>query len=43
MMPMPKPKRRRRKGNQYFTKEHENAIIKYVASNYIRERSYLYN
>ena len=43
MRPMPKPKRRRRKGKQYFTKEHENAIIKYVASNDIRERSYLYN
>ena len=43
MMPMPKPKRRRNKGKQYFTKEHENAIIKYVASNDIQERSYLYN
>ena len=43
MMPMPKPKRRRNRGKQYFTKEHENAIIKYVASTDIRERSYLYN
>ena len=42
-MPMPKPKKRRRKGKQYFTKEHENAIIQYVASTDIRERSYLYN
>ena len=42
-MPMPKPKRRRNRGKQYFTKEHENAIIKYVASTDIRERSYLYN
>ena len=43
MMPMPKPRKRRAKGKQYFTKEHENAIIKYVASTDIRERSYLYN
>ena len=43
MMPLPKPKRRRNKGKQYFTKEHENAILKYVASDDIRERSYLYN
>ena len=43
MMPMPKPRKRRSKGKQYFTKEHENAIIKYVASDCIRERSYLYN
>ncbi len=42
-MPKPKPRRRRAKGRQYFTKEHENAIIKYVASEDIRERSYLYN
>ena len=43
MMPMPRPKKRRRKGKQYFTKEHENAIIQYVASNDLRERSRLYN
>ena len=43
MMPIPKPKKRRRKGKQYFTKEHENAIIQYVASNDLRERSRLYN
>ena len=42
-MPMPRPRKRRAKGKQYFTKEHENAIIKYVASTDIRERSYLYN
>ena len=42
-MHKPKPRRRRAKGRQYFTKEHENAIIKYVASEDIRERSYLYN
>ena len=42
-MPMPKPRKRRAKGKQYFTKEHENAIIQYVASTDIRERSYLYN
>ena len=36
------PPRRKRK-HVYFTKEHENAIIKYVASEDIRERSYLYN
>jgi hypothetical protein len=43
MMPMPKPKKRRRKGKLYFTKDHENAILQYVASTDIRERSYLYN
>ena len=43
MMPIPKPKKRRRKGKLYFTKDHENAILQYVASTDIRERSYLYN
>ena len=42
-MPIPKPKKRRKKGKLYFTKDHENAILQYVASNDIRERSYLYN
>ncbi len=42
-MPIPKPKKRRRKGKLYFTKDHENAILQYVASTDIRERSYLYN
>jgi hypothetical protein len=42
-MPMPKPKRRRRKGRQYFTKEHENAIVQYVASVNVKERTILYN
>jgi len=40
-------KRRRRRsrggsGKQYFTKDHEDAIIKYVATTDIRERTYLY-
>jgi hypothetical protein len=43
MMPIPKPKKRRKKGKLYFTKDHENAILQYVASTDIRERSYLYN
>jgi hypothetical protein len=43
MMPIPKPKKRRRKGKLYFTKDHENAILQYVASADIQERSYLYN
>jgi hypothetical protein len=43
MMPMPKPKSNHNKGTHYFTKEHENAIISYVASTDTRERTYLYN
>jgi hypothetical protein len=43
MMPKPMPKRSRRKGRHYFTVEHEDAIVKYVASDCIRERSKLYN
>jgi hypothetical protein len=43
MMPSPKPVKQRRKNNNYFTKEHENAIIKYVNSESFSERSYLYN
>tara|TARA_R100001509_G_scaffold111249_1_gene66737 strand:- start:38 stop:739 length:702 start_codon:yes stop_codon:yes gene_type:complete len=42
-MPKPKPKRSRRRGRLYFTEEHEDAIVKYVASNCVRERSELYN
>ena len=42
-MPIPKPKKRRKKGKLYFTKDHENAILQYVASADLRERSYLYN
>jgi len=42
-MPLPKPRKRRRKGKHYFTKDHENAILQYVASECKRERSYLYN
>jgi len=38
-----KPKRRRKKGKQYFTKVHEQAIIDYVASDNLKERSQLYN
>ena len=37
----PKQKKRRKK-NHYFTKDHENAIIRYTESNCIRERTDLY-
>jgi len=43
MMPKPMPKRSRRRGRLYFTEEHEDAIVRYVASNCIKERSELYN
>ena len=43
---MTQPKRRRRrskkKGRHYFTQDHEDAIIKYVATNDLRERTELY-
>ena len=35
------PKKRRKK-NHYFTKDHENAIIQYVRTNCVRERTDLY-
>jgi len=43
----PKPKRRRRsrsknKGKHYFTQDHEDAIVKYVNSNSVKERTVLY-
>jgi len=40
-----KPRRRkpRGKGKKYFTQVHEQAILDYVASNCIRERTHLYN
>ena len=34
--------KKRRKKNHYFTKDHENAIIRYTKSNCIRERTDLY-
>ena len=37
-----KKKRRARTKNHYFTKDHEDAIIKYCATNCIRERTELY-
>ena len=40
-----KPRRRRRRGSgkKYFTEVHEQAIIDYVASDCVRERTELYN
>ena len=45
--PKPKTRRRRRKGsarkkNHYFTQVHEDAIIRYTATNCIQERTHLY-
>ena len=39
---LPKKKRRSRKKNHYFTKDHENAIIRYCQTNSTRERTDLY-
>jgi DNA-directed RNA polymerase specialized sigma subunit len=39
----PRRRRRRGKGKKYFTEVHEQAIIAYVASDDIRERTELYN
>ena len=36
------PKTKRRKKNHYFTKDHENAIIRYCITNCTRERTDLY-
>jgi len=36
------PPKKRRKKNHYFTKDHENAIIQYVRTNCVRERTDLY-
>jgi hypothetical protein len=36
------PLKKRRKKNHYFTKDHENAIIQYVRTNCVRERTDLY-
>ena len=38
----PKKKRRSRKKNHYFTKDHEDAIIRYCQTNSTRERTDLY-
>ena len=38
----PTPKKKRRKKNHYFTKDHENAIIRYCQTNCVRERTELY-
>ena len=38
----PPRKRRARKKNHYFTQEHEDAIVRYSATNCIRERTELY-
>ncbi len=38
----PTKKRRARKKNHYFTQEHEDAIVRYSATNCIRERTELY-
>jgi len=40
---MPKPKKNHKKGNQYFTKEHENAIVDYVKTDCVKERTALYS
>ena len=43
MEPKPKPKTRaRRKKNHYFTKVHENAIVRYSVTNCRKERTELY-
>ena len=39
---MPRRRRRGAPSKQYFTKDHENAIIKYVATDDLRERTVLY-
>ena len=40
--PQPRRRRRRSKGKKYFTEVHEQAIIDYVASESVRERTELY-
>lgn len=43
--PNPKPRRRRKRGsnkNHYFTQEHEDAIVRYVKTSCVRERTELY-
>ena len=40
--PTQPPKKKRRKKNHYFTKDHENAIIRYCQVNCVRERTELY-
>ena len=40
--PRPLRKRRARKKNHYFTQDHEDAIVRYSATNCIRERTELY-
>tara|TARA_E500000305_G_scaffold111585_2_gene125922 strand:+ start:889 stop:1584 length:696 start_codon:yes stop_codon:yes gene_type:complete len=39
---MPRRRRRGKPGKQYFTKDHEDAIIRYVATQDLRERTVLY-
>ena len=43
MIQKPRRRRPRGKGKKYFTQVHEQAILDYVASNCIRERTHLYN
>ena len=43
MTQKPRRRRSRKKGRKYFTQVHEQAILDYVASNCIRERTELYN
>ena len=43
MTQKPRRRRSRKKGRKYFTEVHEQAILDYVASNCIRERTHLYN
>ena len=38
----PKKTRRKRRKNHYFTKDHENAIVRYTQVNCVRERTDLY-
>jgi len=40
--PQPIKKRRKRKKNYYFTQVHEDAIVRYVATNCVKERTELY-
>ena len=43
MTQKPRRRRSRKKGRKYFTEVHEQAILDYVASSCIRERTHLYN
>ena len=37
-----KTKKKRRNKNHYFTKDHENAIIRYIDTSCVKERTELY-